>query len=59
MAVRRGEVPIEELRDMAETYMELANNLLEEMPEHEVNKDVEQTMDYFSHWILNKKFKVF
>ena len=59
MAVRRGEVPVEELRDMAETYMGLANNLLEEMPEHEVNKDAEQLMDYFSRWVLDKRFKEF
>jgi hypothetical protein len=59
MAIRRGEVPVEELRDMAETYMRLANNLLEEMPEHEVNKDAERTMDYFSRWVLDKRFKEF
>jgi hypothetical protein len=44
---------------MAETYMELANNLLEEMPEHEVNKDAEQSMNYFSRWVLDKRFKEF
>lgn len=59
MAVRRGEVPVEELRDMAETYMGLANNLLEEMPEHEVNKDAEPAMNYFSRWVLDKRFKEF
>ena len=59
MAVRRGEVPVEELRGMAETYMGLANNLLEEMPERELNKDAEQSMNYFSRWVLDKRFKEF
>lgn len=56
MAVRRGEVPVEELRDMAETYMGLADNLLEEMPQYEVNKDAEDVFDTFSRAMLMKKF---
>ena len=59
MAVRRGEVPLEELQLCADTYMHLAENLLSEMPEHEVNKDAEQAMDYFSRWVLDKRFKDF
>ena len=58
MAVRRGEVPVEELRDMAETYMGLANNLLEEMPQYDINKDAENVFDNFSRAVLMKKFGV-
>lgn len=58
MAVRRGEVPMEELRDMAETYMGLADNLIKEMPQYEVNKDAENVFDSFSRAMLLKKFGV-
>ena len=43
---------------MAETYMGLANNLLEEMPRHKVNKDAEDVFDSFSRAVLMKKFGV-
>lgn len=56
MAVRRGEVPVEELRDMAETYMGLADDLIKEMPQYEVNKDTEDVFDSFSKVMLMKKF---
>jgi len=58
MAVRRGEVPVEELRDMAETYMGLADNLIKEMPQYEVNKDAENVFDIFGKAMLMKKFGV-
>lgn len=56
MAVRRGEVPVEELHDMAETYMGLTDNLIKEMPQYEVNKDAENVFDNFSRTMLMKKF---
>jgi hypothetical protein len=58
MAVRRGEVPMNELYEMAETHMELADNLIKEMPQHEVNKDAENVFDTFSRAMLMKKFGV-
>jgi hypothetical protein len=58
MAIRRGEVPMEELCEMAETYMGLAENLIKEMPQYEVNKDAENIFDNFSRAILMKKFEV-
>lgn len=57
MAVRHGEVPMEELHDMAETYMGLADNILNEMPKHEVNKDAENVFDTFSRAVMMKKFE--
>jgi hypothetical protein len=50
---------MEELHDMAETYMGLADNLIKEMPQYEVNKDAEWAMNYFSRWVLDKRFKEF
>ena len=58
MAVRRGEVPMEELHDMAETYMGLANNLLEEMPKHEKGIYAEGVLVYAAEEALMNKFGV-
>ena len=58
MAVRRGEVPMEELHEMAETYMGLADNLIKEMPQYEVNKDAERVFDAFSAVVIEKMFGV-
>lgn len=58
MAVRRGDVPKEELHEMAETYMGLADNLIKEMPQFEVNKDAENVFDIFSRAMLMKRFGV-
>ena len=58
MAIRRGEVSMKELHEMAETYMGLADNLIKEMPQHEVNKDAEDVFDSFSRAVLMKKFGV-
>ena len=58
MAVRRGEVPMEELHDMAETYMGLANNVLENLPENNVSTYAESVLVYIAEEILLKKFEV-
>ena len=58
MAVRRDEVPMAELHEMAETYMGLADNLIKEMPRYEVNKDAERVFDAFSAAVMEKMFGV-
>lgn len=58
MAIRRGEVPMEELHKIAETHMEFADDIIKEMPRHEVNKDAEDVFDSFSRAVLIKKFGV-
>ena len=58
MAIRRGEVPMEKLHKIAETHMELADDIIKEMPQHEVNKDAEDVFDTFSKAVLMKKFGV-
>lgn len=57
MAVRRGEFPMAKLHEMAETYMGLADNLIKEMPQHEVNKDAERVFDVFSAAVMEKMFR--
>jgi hypothetical protein len=56
MAVRRGEVSMEELHDMAETYMGLATNLLEEMPKFEVNLEAEAYLTEVAEIFLKSMF---
>ena len=56
MAVRRGEVPMEELHDIAETYMGLATNLLEEMPKFEVNLEAEAFLTEAAEDFLKSMF---
>ena len=60
MAVRRGEVPMEELHDMAETYMGLANNVLENLPENNVSTYTyaEGVLVYVAEDALLNKFGV-
>ena len=57
MAVRRGEVPMEELRQMADTYMDLAENLVNELPQCEQSKEAEHVLNFFSELVLTKKFQ--
>lgn len=56
MVIRRGEVPMEELHNMAETYMGLANNLLEEMPKFEVNLKAEAYLTEVAEDFLKSMF---
>ena len=60
MAVRRGEVPMEELHDMVETYMGLASSVLENLPENNVSTYAyaEGVLVYIALEVLMKKFGV-
>ena len=58
MAIRRGEVPVEELRLCANTYMHLAENLLNEMPKFEAKQEAESVLVYAAEEALMNKFGV-